>query len=206
MGKLRHGHTAGKPSARVLLLFPVLILRQDSAAETTFPRLCSKVQTTAINDPTAAPPFRRLLPNTSAVVPLPNTRDRAHQAAGTGVGGDRDAGGRGASRPGGQPLPELFSQEGHQRGEEAETDVSAGQQDLRRPRRAGRVRQHRLHGLLGKGLRVRVRITAMAMAFLHTPAALLVGNAVGSHTILDAIGCPMKRGNLGQGFSETGVE
>lgn len=46
----------------------------------------------------------------------------------------------------------------------------------------------------------------MAMAFLHTPAPLLVGNAVGSHTILDAIGCPMKRGNLGQGFSEMDVE
>lgn len=138
--------------------------------------------------------------------PLPNTRDRAYQAAGTGVRGDRDAGGRGATRPGGQPLPELFSQEGHQRGEEAETHISAGQQDLRRPRPAGCAPQHRLHRLLGKGLQVRVRVTAMAVAFLHTPAALLGGNAVGPHTILDAIACPMKRGNLGQGFSEMGGE
>lgn len=47
----------------------------------------------------------------------------------------------------GQPLPELFSQERHQWGKEAETHISAGEKDLRRTRRAGRVRQHRLRGL-----------------------------------------------------------
>lgn len=73
-----------------------------------------------------------------------------HQALGTGVGGNRDAGGWGATRSVGQPLPELFSQERHQWGEEAETHISAGEKDLRRPSGAGRVRQHRLRGLLGK--------------------------------------------------------
>lgn len=62
-----------------------------------------------------------------------------HQAASTRIGGNTDAGGRGTTRPGGQPLPEFFSQEGHQWGEEAETDVSAEEQDLRRLRGAGRM-------------------------------------------------------------------
>lgn len=59
------------------------------------------------------------------VIPLQDSIGVTHQAAGTRVGGNTDAGGRGTTRPGGQPLPELFSQERHQRGEEAETDVSA---------------------------------------------------------------------------------
>ena len=99
--------------------------------------------------------------------------DVTHQAAGTGVGGNTDAGGRGATRPGRQPLPELFSQEGHQRGEEAETDVSAGEQDLKRPRGVGQVQQHRLHSLLGR--RPTGQGTSTAMSFLHTLTALPVG-------------------------------
>lgn len=99
--------------------------------------------------------------------------DVTHQAEGTGVGGNTDAGGRGATRPRGQPLPELFSQEGHQRGEEAETDVSAGEQDLKRPRGAGQVQQHWLHSLLGR--RPRGQGPSTAMSLLHMLPALSVG-------------------------------
>lgn len=73
---------------------------------------------------------------------------RTHQAAGTGVGGNTDAGRKGATGPGGQPLPKLLSQERHERGKEAEPDVRAGEQDLRGVLRAGRAQQLGLHGLL----------------------------------------------------------
>lgn len=94
-----------------------------------------------VDDPTAANPLRRLLPSPP---PIPRHHSQTsgmctHQAVGSGVGGNRDARGRGATRPGGQPLPELFSQEGHQWGKEAETDVSAGEQDLRGGSGTGRV-------------------------------------------------------------------
>lgn len=69
---------------------------------------------------------------------------------GSGVGGNTDARGRTAARPGGQPLPELFSQKGHEWGEEAETDISTGEQDLKGVWGMGRVRQHWLYSLLGK--------------------------------------------------------
>ena len=62
-----------------------------------------------------------------------------HHAAGTGVGGNRDAGGREAAGPGGKPLPELLSQEGHERGEQAQPNVGTGEQHLRRPGGAGAV-------------------------------------------------------------------
>jgi hypothetical protein len=88
-----------------------------------------------------------------------------HQATGSGIGSNTDAGDRGASRPGGQPLPELFSQEGHQRCEETETNICAGEEDLRRPRGTGLQGQHWFHSLLGrKSTNQRIGHTSSAVA------------------------------------------
>lgn len=75
-----------------------------------------------------------------------------YQAVGTGVGGHTDAGGKGTTLPGGQSLPKFFCQEGHQWGEEAQTNIGAGEQDLRGSWGTWSLRQHWLYRFLGREL------------------------------------------------------
>lgn len=82
--------------------------------------------------------------------PLPLTL--TYQAVGTGVGGHTDAGGKGTTLPGGQSLPKFFCQEGHQWGEEAQTNIGAGEQDLRGSWGTRCLRQHWLYRFLGREL------------------------------------------------------
>lgn len=83
---------------------------------------------------------------------LPGSLPMTYQAVGTGVGGHTDAGGKGAALSGGQPLPKLFCQEGHQWGEQAQTNICTGEQDLWGSWGTGRTRQHWLHRFLRREL------------------------------------------------------
>lgn len=75
-----------------------------------------------------------------------------YQAVGTGVGSHTDAGGKGTTLPGGKSLPKFFCQEGHQWGEEAQTNIGAGEQDLRGSWGTRSLRQHWLYRFLGREL------------------------------------------------------